>query len=72
MVQYILPDDKEGIQILPHDNSKSDVPYFRTQKSTLCAIKTEVMHSSPKEAVEQVSKTKGWGNVIKKCWIITS
>ena len=28
MVQYILPDDKEGIQILPHGNSKSDVPYF--------------------------------------------
>ena len=59
LIQYISPDDGSGIKFLPHGNSKSDAPYFRTSKSTLRAIKSELVTSSPKEATEQVSKDKG-------------
>ena len=47
------------IYIKPHGNSKGAEPYFRTNESTLRALKSEVKLALPKEAVERVCKEKG-------------
>ena len=56
-MQYISPTTE--IDVKPHGNSKSAEPYFRTSKSTLAALKSELKSACPKEAVERVSKEKG-------------
>ena len=58
LLQYILSGPVE-VDVKPHGKSKSSEPYIRTSESTLRALKSELKHATPKEAVEKVSKDKG-------------
>jgi len=57
LMQYISPNPTE-IDVKPHGNSKLSEPYLRTSGSTLRALKSELKHVSPKEAVERSSQHK--------------
>jgi len=59
VVQYIVTLEEDDIEIKPHGNASSLEPYFRTSTSTLQGIKSKLQSSSPKEAIETVSKE--WG-----------
>ena len=66
LVQYITSSDDE-VEIKPHGNATSSQsqPYLRTSTSTLKAIKSKLQFSSPKEALEKVSKERG-GEILAK------
>ena len=66
LVQYITSSDDE-VEIKPHGNASSSQsqPYLRTSTSTLQAIKSKLQFSSPKEALEKVSKERG-GEILAK------
>lgn len=58
LLQYISPGPTE-VAVKPHGKSKLSEPYLRTSESTLRALKSELKHTTPKEAIEKVSKEKG-------------
>ena len=44
---------------MPHGNSKTEEPYFRTSISTIKSLKSNLKGASPKEALEKVFTERG-------------
>ena len=48
-----------SVLVRPHGNSKSNSSYRRTKESTKNLLKAELVHDSPKDAIDKVYNDKG-------------
>ena len=59
MVQYYFKGPEVAVQIKPHGNSKSSLPFFRTSASAKTFHRKLASESMPKEVVHQATQLQG-------------